>query len=73
VLISSDLKSFKVRSTVLVHAKPIRSVQMDEMRIVTGCYDNNIYVFDFDEAHAGNSENVKFTAIGNKEKNCTVS
>ena len=55
------------------HTKPIRSVKVDEMKIITGCYDKNIYIFDFDDTNEVKEEGVQQATRKQKDKNCIVS
>jgi hypothetical protein len=66
------LKVLKVGHSIAgQHSKPIRAVQMDATRIVTGCYDKNVYLFDFEENNNGQTIISKLSK--NKDKNCIVS
>ena len=64
----SDLNDNK-NTRVLEHPKPVRSLQMDETRLISGCYDKNIYVFDYGNANV--TEKIKYHATA-KNKNCIV-
>ena len=66
------MKKQELINSINIFDKPVRSVQADPTKIITGCYNKNVYLLDFlDSKETENTGVIKKKNTADKQ--CTIS